>query len=59
MLTDEDIKKIREKMKKNYIYCATLARRFGVTRQAIHQILKRRTVSKNIEEKLQEFLYGD
>ena len=35
MLTDKDIEKIKQKMKDNYIHCATLARRWGVSRQCV------------------------
>lgn len=59
MLTDEEIIKIKEKMKKKYIYCATLARRWDMSRQCIWAILNKKATSKNLEEKFRKFLNED
>lgn len=56
MLTDNDIEKIKQKMKDNYIHCATLAKRCGVSRQCVWLVLNKKGTSKNIEEKLKNFL---
>lgn len=56
MLTDNDIEKIKQKMKDNYIHCATLAKRWGVSRQCVWLVLNKKGTSKNIEEKLKNFL---
>lgn len=58
MLTDKDIEKIKQKMKDNYIYCATLAKRWGVSRQCVWLVLNKKGTSKNIENKLKDFLNG-
>lgn len=58
MLTDKDIEKIKQKMKDNYIHCATLARRWGVSRQCVWIVLTKKGTSKNIENKLKDFLNG-
>lgn len=58
MLADKDIEKIKQKMKDNYIHCATLARRWGVSRQCVWLVLNKKGTSKNIENKLKDFLNG-
>ena len=58
MLTDKEIEKIRQKMKDNYIHCATLAKRWGVSRQCVWLVLNKKGTSKNIENKLKDFLNG-
>jgi plasmid maintenance system antidote protein VapI len=61
MLNDEEVKLIREKMEIEHIFGATLARKFGVTRQAINYILNQnqRYKSKNLAQKLREWVNGD
>ena len=56
MLTDEEIRQIREKMKKTHFTGATLGAMFGVTRQQICCILNKNCTSKNISEKLRMWL---
>ena len=58
MLTDIEIEKIKQKMKDNYIHCATLAKRWGVSRQYVWLVLNKKGTSKNIENKLKDFLNG-
>ena len=58
MLTDKEIEKIRHKLKDNYIHCATLAKRWGVSRQCVWLVLNKKGTSKNIENKLKDFLNG-
>lgn len=56
MLTDEEIRQIREKMKKTHFTAATLGAMFGVTRQQVGCVLNRTCTSKNISEKLRKWL---
>lgn len=57
MLTVGEIKDIRAKMKCEGIYSATLARRLGISRQAVNVVLNRNGVSKRVEEYLLEWVY--
>lgn len=56
MLTDKEIEKIKQKMKTHYVYCTTFAREWGVTKQCVWAVLNRKGTSKNIENKLKDFL---
>lgn len=56
MLSDEELELIKAKMKQEHIFGATFAKRLGVTKQAIHCILKRKCRSKHIESYLREWL---
>lgn len=56
MLTDIEIEKIKEKMKKEFTHSATLARRWGVSRQCVWIVLTKKGTSKNIENKFREYL---
>lgn len=58
MLTDKEKDNIKQKMKKNYIYCSTFARKWGVSRQCVWSVLNKKGTSKNIENKLKDFLNG-
>lgn len=56
MLTDEQVKLIREKMKKTNTYSATFARRLNLTRQGVNIILNQKGTSKRVETYLLEWL---
>lgn len=56
MLTDKEKDDIKQKMKKNYIYCSTFARKWGVSRQCVWSVLNQKYTSRNIENKLKNFL---
>lgn len=58
MLTDKEKNDIKQKMRKNYIYCSTFARKWGVSRQCVWLVLNKKGTSKNIENKLKDFLNG-
>lgn len=59
MLTIGEIKDIRAKMKREGIFSATLARRIGVSRQAVNVVLNQNGVSKRVEEYLLGWVYGE
>jgi hypothetical protein len=55
MLTNEELEKIRAKMKATHTFGATFARRWGVTRQAINYVLNKKCQSENLENKIREW----
>ena len=56
MLTNEELEKIKAKMKATHTFGATFARRFGVSRQAVSYVLNQKCESKNLENKLREWV---
>lgn len=56
MLNNEEIARIKEKMKKTKTYSATFARRLNMTRQCINVVLNGKATSKNVENYLRGWL---
>ena len=56
MLNNEEIARIKEKMKKTKTYSATFARRLNMTRQCINVVLNGKATSKNVENYLREWM---
>lgn len=52
MLNQEQIAKIKAKIKREYISYSILSKRLGVSRQMISLLLLQKGTSKSIEEKL-------